>query len=106
MPRPVRQAGAVPPALLLLAAGLLAGCADTNAPAPAPEEVLLVVNTRSNSLSILPIDPAGQPMSVPLGGVGSRPNGVAARGEIALVPLGTANAHDPVARDSFRADLG
>jgi ABC-type dipeptide/oligopeptide/nickel transport system ATPase component len=50
-----------PPALLLLAAGLLAACADTNAPAPAPEEVLLVVNTRSNSLSILPIDPAGSP---------------------------------------------
>jgi hypothetical protein len=31
-------------------------------------------------------------MSVALGGTGSRPNGVAARGEIALVPLGPANA--------------
>jgi hypothetical protein len=92
MPRPVRQARAVPRALALLAAGLLAACADTNAPAPAPEEVLLVVNTRGNSLSILPIDPVGPPKNVALGGVGSRPNGVAARGEIALVPLGSANA--------------
>ena len=59
MPRPVRWTGAIPRALLVLAAGLLAACADTNAPAPAPEEVLLVVNTRGNSLSIVPIDPPG-----------------------------------------------
>jgi hypothetical protein len=76
----------------LVLTGLLVACADTNAPAPAPEEVLLVVNTRGNSLSIVPIDPAGPPKQVALGGQGSRPTGVATRGEIALVPLGPANA--------------
>jgi hypothetical protein len=92
MPRPVRWTGATPRALLVLAAGLLAACADTNAPAPAPEEVLLAVNTRGNTLSIVPIDPPGPTRHVALGGVGSRPNSVAARGEVALVPLGPANA--------------
>jgi hypothetical protein len=78
--------------LLALASGLVLACADTNAPAPLPEEVLLVVNTRGNSLSVVPIDPAGPSKHVALGGIGSRPTGVAARGEIALVPLGPANA--------------
>jgi hypothetical protein len=89
MPRIRWRARAAP---LPLAAGLLLACADTNAPAPAPEEVLLVVNTRSSSLSVVPIDPVGPIKQVALGGQGARPTGVAARGEIALVPLGPANA--------------
>jgi hypothetical protein len=92
MPSITRRTHPARAPLLLLAAGLVLACADTNAPAPLPEEVLLVVNTRGNTLSVVPIDPAGAVRQVALGGVGSRPTGVAARGEIALVPLGPANA--------------
>jgi hypothetical protein len=92
MPPTIRRGSSARTLLQVLAAGLVLACADTNAPAPLPEEVLLVVNTRGNTLSIVPIDPAGPSRQVALGGVGSRPNGVAARGEIALVPLGPANA--------------
>lgn len=92
MPLTIRRAFPARAPLLALAMGFLLACADTNAPAPLPEEVLLVVNTRGNSLSVVPIDPAGPVRHVALGGVGSRPTGVAARGEIALVPLGPANA--------------
>ena len=92
MPLTTRRLHLARAPLLGLAAGLLLACADTNAPAPLPEEVLLVVNTRGNSLSVVPLDPAGAARQVALGGQGSRPNGVASRGEIALVPLGPANA--------------
>jgi len=92
MPSSSRSLHRVRAPLLVLATGLVLACADTNAPAPLPEEVLLVVNTRGNTLSIVPIDPAGAARQVALGGEGSRPTGVAARGEIALVPLGPANA--------------
>src|SRR5574341_2690942 len=79
-------------ALVALAACVVSGCADTNAPAPAPEEVLLAVNGGGNTLTVAPIDPPGAVVEVPLGGRGSRPTGVAARGEIALVPLGPGDA--------------
>jgi hypothetical protein len=92
MPFSTRLAHPARTPLLAVATGLLLACADTNAPAPLPEEVLLVVNTRGNSLSVVPIDPAGPSKHIALGGLGSRPTGVAARGEIALVPLGPANA--------------
>ena len=78
-------------ALLMLASGLLFGCADTNAPPPEPLELLLVVNSQSNSLTIVPVDAPDSPVSVPLGGVGATPTTVAARERIAVVPLGAAD---------------
>ena len=79
-------------ACLILAAGLLPGCADTNAPPPEPLELLLVVNRQSNSLSIIPVDRTDAPGAVALGGPGASPTTVAAREGIALVPLGGADA--------------
>ena len=78
-------------AVLVLATGLLLGCADTNAPPPEPLELLLVVNLQSNSLSIVPVDAPDAGTSVPLGGVGATPTTVAAREGIAVVPLGAAD---------------
>ncbi len=80
------------PALLALAAGLLLGCADTNAPPPEPLELLLVVNRQGNSLTIVSVDDADSPTNVPLGGSGATPTTVAAREGIAVVPLGQADA--------------
>ncbi len=71
---------------------LLVGCADTNAPLPDPEEVLLVVNSTANTLSIVPVEHPGDAAEVPLGGTTPTPVGVSARGGIAIVPLGLDNA--------------
>lgn len=76
----------------LAAALLLAACADTNAPLPPPEEVLLVVNSTANTLSIVPVDAPQSARAVELGGTTPTPVGVSARGDIALVPLGLDNA--------------
>lgn len=79
-------------ALLVLATGLLFGCADTNAPPPEPLELLLVVNRQGSSLTIVSVDEQESPTSVPLGGTGATPTTVAAREGIAVVPLGDADA--------------
>jgi hypothetical protein len=71
---------------------LALGCADTNAPEPDPTEVLLVVNSTGNTLSIVPVENTGQVVSVALGGTTPTPVGVSARKDVALVPLGTDNA--------------
>src|SRR6185295_11527796 len=55
------------------AAALALGCADTNAPLPDPTEVLLVVNSTANTLSIVPVENTGQVVSVPLGGTTPTP---------------------------------
>jgi hypothetical protein len=70
------------------ALALLAACAETNAPLPDPIEVLLAVNRDANSLSIVPVNDPESASEVPLGGTGSQPASVAARGGIGLVPLG------------------
>jgi len=80
------------PFLLALAAGLLTGCADTNAPPPEPLELLLVVNRQANSLTIVPVDEPESPVAVELGTPGSTPTTVAAREGIAVVPLGIGDA--------------
>ena len=72
----------------LLGAALLAGCADTNAPLPEPQEVLLAVNSKANTLSIVPVDAPTSGLIVGLGGTTATPVGVSARGAIAIVPLG------------------
>jgi hypothetical protein len=71
---------------------LLLGCADTNAPLPDPEEVLLAVNSTANTLSIVPVEHPGDAVEVPLGGTTPSPVGVSARGGVAIVPLGLDNA--------------
>jgi hypothetical protein len=80
------------PVLLALAAGLLAGCADTNAPLPEPLELLLVVNRQAASLTIVDVDQPDSPTEVELGPAGATPTTVAAREGIAVVPLGAADA--------------
>jgi hypothetical protein len=76
-------------AVLIAAIGLVSGCADTNAPPPDPIELLLVVNSQSNSLTIVPVDQLDSPVSVPLSTPRGAPVTVAARQRIAVVPLGT-----------------
>jgi hypothetical protein len=78
-------------AALLLSSPLL-GCADTNAPLPDPEEVLLAVNSTANTLSIVPVEHPEDAVEVPLGGTTPTPVGVSARGGVAVVPLGLDNA--------------
>ena len=79
---------------LILAALVAAapGCADTNAPLPDPEEVLLVVNSTANTLSIVPVEAPATAVAVPLGGTTPTPVGVSAREAVAVVPLGLDNA--------------
>jgi len=80
------------PLVTTAGAALALGCADTNAPLPDPTEVLLVVNSTGNTLSIVPVENSGQVVSVPLGGTTPTPVGVSARKDVALVPLGVDNA--------------
>lgn len=76
----------------LATALLLGGCADTNAPLPEPQEVLLAVNSTANTLSIVPVDAPASAVQVELGGTTPTPVGVAARGGYAVVPMGLDNA--------------
>ena len=80
------------PVQLALATGLLFGCADTNAPPPEPLELLLVVNRQGSSLTIVSVDGPDSPTTVALGGTGATPTTVAAREQMAVVPLGQADA--------------
>jgi hypothetical protein len=75
-------------AALLFAAGFLFGCADTNAPPPDPVELLLVVNSEANSLTIVPVDRSAGPASVSLGTPRGTPRTLAARERYAVVPMG------------------
>ena len=73
-------------------AAVALGCADTHAPLPEPQEVLLAVNSTANTLSIVPVDGPGAAVQVPLGGTTPTPTGVSAREGMAVVPLGLDNA--------------
>ncbi|MEP7326534.1 MAG: hypothetical protein ABI836_11340 [Gemmatimonadota bacterium] len=77
------------PLLLLLP---VLACADTTAPLPPANEVLLVVNSTEASLSVIPVEAPGTRITIPLGGTTPTPVGVAARGSIALVPMGLDNS--------------
>ena len=80
-------------ALLALASTLvLLGCAETSAPLPPPDEVLLVVNSTEASLSVVPVDNPGAAVKIPLGGTTPTPVGVSAREGVAIVPMGLDNA--------------
>lgn len=76
-------------AVLTLAIGLLLGCADTNAPPPEPIELLVVANSQSNSITIVPVDQPEAAAAVPLSTPRGAPTTLAARERIAVVPLGT-----------------
>jgi hypothetical protein len=77
------------PARLLGAAALLgaAGCAETAAPLPAPEEVVLVAGSGDATLTIVPVAAPAQATTVRLARAGALPTDVAARGATAAVPL-------------------
>lgn len=71
-------------------AALLA-CAETTAPLPPPQELLLVVNSGEPSLSLVRLRPEGSPIRLQIPAPGANPVRVATRGTIALVPLGGAD---------------
>lgn len=73
-------------ALVASIAGALA-CAETSAPLPPPEEVVVVLNTIAATLSLVPVAAPTQVSTIPLGGFDVQPFSVATRGAIALVPL-------------------
>ena len=77
---------------LVFSLTLVAACAETTAPLPPPDEVLLVVNSTEASLSIIPVEAPAGAVKVPLGGVTPTPVGVAALNDIALVPMGLDNS--------------
>jgi hypothetical protein len=62
-------------------------CAETAAPPPAPEEIVLVLNTTGATLSLLPVAAPTQVATVPLGGSDVQPVSVTTRGSTAVVPL-------------------
>ncbi len=84
------------PRLRVLAAGgfavLAAGCADPEAPLPAPSEVVLVVNSLESSLSVVPVNATGSTYTIPLGGTTPTPVGVSALRGYAVVPMGLDHA--------------
>ena len=71
---------------LVLTAGILA-CAETAAPLPAPEEVVVVLNTTGATLSLVPVAAPTQVSTVPLGESDVQAVSVTARGGTAVVPL-------------------
>jgi hypothetical protein len=73
--------------LSLVASGCLLGCAETAAPPPAPEEVVVVLNTAGATLSLVPVAAPAQISTVPLGASDVEPVSVATRGATAVVPL-------------------
>jgi hypothetical protein len=78
----------------IIASALVAslGCAETTAPLPPADEVLLVVNSTESSLSIVPVEAPASAVDFPLGGTTPTPVSVAARDAIAIVPMGLDNS--------------
>ncbi len=76
------------PLLLVMAAGFVLGCADTNAPPPEPIELLVVVNRQAGSVTIAPVDGAEPATTVSLESPGSTPSTLTTRERMAVVPLG------------------
>jgi hypothetical protein len=71
-------------------ASLVAGtwsCAETSAPLPPAEEVVIVLNTTAATLSLVPVAAPAQVSTIPLGASDVLPASVATRGATAVVPL-------------------
>ncbi|HJR15734.1 MAG TPA: hypothetical protein VJ808_02690 [Gemmatimonadales bacterium] len=77
-------------------------CAETSAPLPPPEEVIVVLNTTAATLSLVPVAAPGQVSTVPLGSSGVQPVSVATRGATAVVPL---RGRDALAVVDLRAGM-
>jgi hypothetical protein len=77
---------------LLLALLAVWSCAETSAPLPPPEEVVVVLNTNAATLSLVPVATPTQVSTVPLGASDVQPVSVATRGATAVVPLRGRNA--------------
>ncbi len=65
----------------------LHGCAETAAPPPAPNEIVVVLNTTGATLSLIPVAAPTQVSTIPLGASDVEPASVATRGGTAVVPL-------------------
>jgi hypothetical protein len=64
-----------------------ASCAETSAPLPAPEEMVVVLNANAATLSLLPVNSPNQVSTVPLGMSDVQPVSIATRGPTAVIPL-------------------
>lgn len=74
-------------AALALAIAGLTSCAETSAPLPPPEEVVVVLNTNAASLSLLPVETPTQVTTIPLGPSDVQPASVTTRGAVGVVAL-------------------
>src|SRR5919106_4018182 len=79
---------------LVLGTATSLACAETAAPPPAPEEVIVVLNTTGATLSLIPVAAPTQVSTIPLGASDVQPVSVTARGATAIVPL---RARDAIA---------
>jgi hypothetical protein len=70
------------------------GCAETAAPPPVPEEVVVVLNSTGATLSLVPVDAPTQVSTIPLGAADVLPSSVTTRGGTAVIPL---QARDAIA---------
>jgi hypothetical protein len=75
-------------------------CAETSAPLPAPEEIVVVLNTNAATLSLIPVAAPTQVSTIPLGGSDADPATVTTRGPVAIVTL---QARDAIAVVDLRA---
>jgi hypothetical protein len=75
-------------------------CAETSAPLPPPEEVVVVLNSNSATLSLIPVVAPTQVSTVPLGASDVQPASVTSRGAMAVVPL---QGRDAIAVVDLRA---
>jgi len=62
-------------------------CAETSAPLPPPEEVVVVLNTAAATLSLVPVAAPTQVSTIPLGASDVLPASMATRGATAVIPL-------------------
>ena len=83
---------------LLVAIGLVSGCAATTPSAPPPEETLVVLNAGNSSLSLLPVASSGPVETIWLGDIGGQPRLLAVRGDQGLITT----AASSIARVGFR----
>jgi hypothetical protein len=85
-----------------LASAGSSGCAETAAPLPAPEEIVVVLNTTGATLTLVPVAAPTLVSTIPLGASDAEPVSVAARGSTAVVPL---RGRDAVAVVDLREGL-
>jgi hypothetical protein len=95
----------MPPTITLrlgiaLGGAVLCACAETAAPPPAPEEMVVVLNSTGATLSLIPVLAPAQVSTIPLGAANVQPVSVATRGGTALVALA---GRDAIALVDLRA---